>query len=103
MVPLIAFISVLESEPEFKSELFFGFGSSKNIRILSDSAPQHWYDEQLEEGTGTYLDICQEEKFPLSVPFSPVPFPLSIAPTARVSHFLKYDFCYSAHIPYLTT
>jgi hypothetical protein len=35
--------TVSESESVSESELFFGFGSSLNIRIISDSDPQHCY------------------------------------------------------------
>jgi protein-tyrosine phosphatase len=40
--------TVSESESVSESELFFGFGSSQNIRIISDSDPQHWFQAEFE-------------------------------------------------------
>jgi hypothetical protein len=40
---LFYFTIMSESESVSESELFFGFGSSQNIRIISDSDPQHCF------------------------------------------------------------
>jgi hypothetical protein len=46
----------------FGSELFFGFGSSQNIRIISNSDPQHWDPQHC---TGTVCNNMSRNIFHL--------------------------------------
>jgi hypothetical protein len=53
--------TVSESESVSESEFFFGFvfGSSQNIRIISDSDPQHWLQE-LAASEGPFAEFLRD-------------------------------------------